>query len=183
MVCTLRRLIRPSFARSPPPSHPELLSLVQRIAERVGRHLERRGVLVREEKGTHLAVEGGPEKDALPDLQGHSILYRIAAGPHRGRKAFTWQTLAPRAGSERERERGAQAHGFSLHAGVAAPEPNGAGEHPLPCRRSPRLPRYSKAPVSIAFVSSELCVQRLRRWVQRRGILAPDLVSPMPPPP
>lgn len=29
----------------------------------------------------------------MPNLVGHSITYRIAVGPHRGRKAFTLQTL------------------------------------------------------------------------------------------
>lgn len=29
----------------------------------------------------------------MPELAGHSITYRIAVGPHRGRKVFTLQTL------------------------------------------------------------------------------------------
>ena len=100
------------------PSPGELQSLVERIAVRVGRHLERLGVLVREEVGSHLALESRSPEDALADLQGHSILYRIALGPQRGRKAFTLQSLA--AASDRVGERVAQAHGFSLHAGVSA---------------------------------------------------------------
>ena len=35
------------------------------------------------------AVEAGP----LDQLLGHSITYRIALGPHAGRKVFTLQTL------------------------------------------------------------------------------------------
>ncbi len=58
-------------------------------------------------------------KGALADLQGHSISYRIALGPQRGRKAFLLQSVAPAAGSM-STERVAQACGFSLHAGVAA---------------------------------------------------------------
>jgi hypothetical protein len=57
------------------------------------------------------------DEDALPDLQGHSISYRIALGSRRGQKAFTLQTLSPRG---EERVGAAQANGFSLHAGVAA---------------------------------------------------------------
>ena len=33
------------------------------------------------------------EESALEILQGHSITYRIAVGPHEGRKAFTLQTV------------------------------------------------------------------------------------------
>lgn len=40
-------------------------------------------------------------------------------GPHKGRKAFLLQSLAPR-GEERAGECVAQANGFSLHAGIAA---------------------------------------------------------------
>jgi len=57
--------------------------------------------------------------DALAELQGHSITYRIALGPHKGRKAFMLQSL-PRCGEPSGSERVAQAAGFSLHAGVAA---------------------------------------------------------------
>jgi hypothetical protein len=59
------------------------------------------------------------DEDALPDLQGHSITYRIALGSRRGQKAFMLRTLAP-CGEDRGGERVAQANGFSLHAGVAA---------------------------------------------------------------
>jgi hypothetical protein len=51
---------------------------------------------------------------------GSSITYRIAVGPHEGRKAFCLQTL-PAAGSlEEANARVASVAGFSLHAGVAA---------------------------------------------------------------
>jgi hypothetical protein len=48
--------------------------LVQTISERIGRHLERRGVLVRDAENSYLALESAEEgEDALKDLQGHSI--------------------------------------------------------------------------------------------------------------
>ena len=51
------------------------------------------------------------------ELRGHSITYRIALGPHAGRKALTLRTLP----SSGEFEQGlARANGFSLHAGVVA---------------------------------------------------------------
>jgi hypothetical protein len=34
----------------------------------------------------------------MDDLLGHSISYRIAVGPHAGRKAFTLQTIPAREG-------------------------------------------------------------------------------------
>ena len=93
--------------------------MAQRISERIGWHLERKGLLVRDLDSSHLALEPGDTQDVLTDLQGHSITYRIALGPHQGRKAFMLQSVPPREeppGSERV----AQASGFSLHAGVAA---------------------------------------------------------------
>jgi hypothetical protein len=54
----------------------------------------------------------------MAQLLGASITYRIAVGPHQGRKVFTLQTLP---GCEEAFEGGAgQVAGFSLHAGVAA---------------------------------------------------------------
>jgi hypothetical protein len=82
-------------------------------------HLERKGLLVRDVDSSHLALEPADAEDALTDLQGHSITYRIALGPHKGRKAFMLQSLSPR-GEPPGSDRVAQAAGFSLHAGVAA---------------------------------------------------------------
>jgi hypothetical protein len=110
---------RPVFSRVAAPTPRELQALVQQISERLGRHLERQGILVRDAESSHLAFEPEGEEGALADLQGHSISYRIALGPQRGRKAFLLQSVAPAAGSM-STERVAQACGFSLHAGVAA---------------------------------------------------------------
>ena len=55
------------------------------------------------------------DEDPMQSLVGHSITYRIAVGPHAGRKVFRLQSLPacdePDAG---------KVAGFSLHAGVAA---------------------------------------------------------------
>ena len=53
------------------------------------------------------------------DLLGHSITYRIALGPHQGRKAFTLQAVPAVAGGDDSRTV-AKAAGFSLHAGAAS---------------------------------------------------------------
>jgi hypothetical protein len=49
----------------------------------------------------------------------HSATYRIAVGPHQGRKAFTLQTIPART-EERDDAGLAKASGFSLHCGGAA---------------------------------------------------------------
>ena len=113
------------------PTSQELQRLVSQISERIGRQLERHGLLVRDSQSCHLGLESDSD-DALSDLQGHSISYRIALGPQRGRKAFQLQTLAPR--SEDGSECVAQASGFSLHAGVAS----GVGQR----ERLERICRY-----------------------------------------
>ena len=40
------------------------------------------------------------EEDVMQQLFGHSITYRIAMGPHQGRKVFRLQTLPPLAGGD-----------------------------------------------------------------------------------
>jgi Putative transposase len=109
----------PYLRRVGAPTTVELQALAQRISERIGGHLERKGLLVRNLDSSHLALEPRDTQDALTDLQGHSITYRIALGPHQGRKAFMLQSLPPR-GEPLSSDRVAQAAGFSLHAGVAA---------------------------------------------------------------
>ena len=85
----------PVFRRLAAPTAAELQAVVQGISERIGRHLERQGILVRDAESSHLAFEPEGEEGALADLQGHSISYRIALGPQRGRKAFLLQSVAP----------------------------------------------------------------------------------------
>ena len=96
------------------PTSAELTQLTHTIAQRVGRFLERRGLVERDAENTYLAVEGGP----LDQLLGHSSTYRIALGPLQGRKVFTLQTVPAR---EAPFDGGVgKVAGFSLHARVAA---------------------------------------------------------------
>ena len=65
------------------PTGAELSALASSIAERVGRFLERQGLLERDAESTclcELALEGEPMEALLV----HSITYGIAVGPHRG---------------------------------------------------------------------------------------------------
>jgi hypothetical protein len=99
------------------PTSAELAGLTQTLARRIGRYLERQGLLERDAENSYLAgdvLEAGP----MDQLLGSSITYRIAVGPQQGRKVFTLQTLP---GCEEPFDAGVgKVAGFSLHAGVAA---------------------------------------------------------------
>ena len=105
--------------RTPAPTPAQMTSLAATIARRVCRHLEKRGYLESEGEGDgpYLSTSACRE-DGLDAVRMHAITYRIATGPHAGRKVTTVQTLPvddDPFGSEAGR-----ASGFSLHAGVAA---------------------------------------------------------------
>ena len=85
----------PVFRRIASPSERELQALLQRLALRIGRSLERRDLLIRDCDRSCLAFDpaaGG----AMDDLLGHSITYRVAVGPRAGQKVFTLQTVPQR---------------------------------------------------------------------------------------
>ena len=93
---------------------------MQQIAARIGKLLEKRGLIERDLENAWLTVDG--PGGALDDLIGHSITYRIAVGPRAGQKLFTLQTLpagaVPEAEQQGDHRGAAQAGGFSLHAGI-----------------------------------------------------------------
>ena len=99
------------------PSTEEFKGLVQRIAERIGRSLERSGLIERDIDNAYLAFDPA-EEAPNHGLLGSSITYRIATGPREGQKVFTLQTLP--AEPDAPRPEVAESSGFSLHAGIAA---------------------------------------------------------------
>ena len=99
------------------PTSAELAQLAHTIARRVGRYLERQGLLARDAENSYLTSDAVDE-DPMSQLLGHSITYRIAVGPQAGRKVFTLQTL-PGSDEPFDDPLG-NVSGFSLHAGVAA---------------------------------------------------------------
>jgi hypothetical protein len=105
----------PVFRRIAPPSVPELQSLLERLAKRIGRALEREGVLSRDAESSYLEL-GAETRRGMEDLLGHSIAYRVAVGPRAGQKVFALQSVPARA--EEPRNGVAQYAGFSLHAGI-----------------------------------------------------------------
>jgi len=103
------------------PNRNELTRLTHTIAHRVARYLVRQGLLERDTGNIYLTPEAmnASDEDPTDQLLGSSITYRIAVGPHQGRKVFTLQTL-PDCGDDQFTARVGKVAGFSLHAGVAA---------------------------------------------------------------
>jgi hypothetical protein len=80
------------FHRVDAPIANELNTLVATISQRVAHHLERQGLLTQDDESSYLTLDLQND-DAMNQLQGHSITYRIALGPRLGRKVFTLQTI------------------------------------------------------------------------------------------
>jgi hypothetical protein len=99
------------------PTSAELNQLTQTLARRIGRYLERQGLLERDAENSYLSSDD-LEVGAMAQVLGSSITYRIAIGPQRGRKVFTLQML-PACDEQYDGGVGKVA-GFSLHAGVSA---------------------------------------------------------------
>ena len=108
------------FRRVAAPTSAELNALTATLAHRIGRFLERRGIIERDAENAWLVGDDDIEAAALEQLRAASITYRIALGPRRGKKAFTLQTLPPVAEEFPEDGALGLAGGFSLHAGIVA---------------------------------------------------------------
>jgi hypothetical protein len=115
------RSIKVRFHRVKAPTGDELNQLTHTIAHRVGRYLERKGLLERDAGNSYLSAQAveTPDEDPSHQLFGHSITYRIAVGPQQGRKVFTLQTLPDCESHHPFSSSVGEAVGFSLHAGVA----------------------------------------------------------------
>ena len=118
-VYTYRNNRLPRFQRVKAPDKRELGNLVQLISQRVGRCLERQGLLEQDAESDWLELDPAEDTDAMPQILGSSVSYRIAVGPQRGRKAFMIRTIRPQDRPDPGLERVAKANGFSLHAGVS----------------------------------------------------------------
>lgn len=101
------------------PTSAELTRLTHTIAQRIGRFLERQGLLERDAENSYLTGDT-VDDDPMSQLLGHSITYRIAIGPQAGRKVFTLQTLPACDPEDQFGDTSGKVAGFSLHAGVAA---------------------------------------------------------------
>jgi hypothetical protein len=77
------------FRQVKAPSKAELTRLTHTIAQRVGRYLERQGLVERDTGNIFLTQNAvcASDEDPSNQLFGSSITYRIAVGPQQGRKA------------------------------------------------------------------------------------------------
>jgi hypothetical protein len=103
---------RPAFHRARPPAGEELNDLLDTLSRRIVRVLERRGLLIADPGCLQLDIEPG---SSLDHLQAASIHYRIAIGPHAGRKALTLYSVPPLEEAP-SNPLLARRSGFSLHA-------------------------------------------------------------------
>jgi hypothetical protein len=110
----------PCFRWVKAPTSDEITQLTHTIARRVGRYLERQGLLERDTGNIFLTQDAvcASDEDPSNHLFGSSITYRIALGPQQGRKVMTLQTI-PDCGDNPSTTRVGNLAGFSLHAGVA----------------------------------------------------------------
>ena len=95
------------------PTQPELQRLLHAIATRTARALERQGLLTRDDDSPALDIEPA---DDFEQLLGAAVHYRIATGPHAGRKALTLRTVGSNPPPDHPCI--ARLSGFSLHAGT-----------------------------------------------------------------
>ena len=101
-----------AFHRARRPTDTELAQLLDALCQRIVRVLERRGLLIADPVDPYLDLEPG---SGLDQIQAASIAYRIAIGPHAGRKALVLYSLPPLENTS-NRPLVAQVAGFSLHA-------------------------------------------------------------------
>ena len=75
-------------------------------------------MLEQDAESAGLELDPAEDTDAMPQILGSSVSYRIAVGPQQRRKAFMIRTIRPLDRPDPGLERVAKANGFSLHAGV-----------------------------------------------------------------
>ena len=84
------------------------------LLQTVERYDTRRGFLESDEESSYLRLDTSDD-EAMQQLYGHSITYRITLGPHQGCKVFTLQSLPPVEEPKKDSNRVANVAGFGLH--------------------------------------------------------------------
>ena len=103
---------RAVFHRTRRPTGDELTRLLDSLSHRIVRALERRGLLIADPE--YPSLDWVPDS-SLDHLQAASVSYRIAIGPHAGRKALTLYSVPP-LDEAPNHPLLARLAGFSLHA-------------------------------------------------------------------
>ncbi len=101
------------------PTEEGLHALLQTVIARLMKLLTRWGVLLEDDAQSYLAESDSDAEEArtLRPLQAEAVTYRIAFGPHAGRKVLTPRGAMPREAAARQ-PLCADIDGFSLHAAV-----------------------------------------------------------------
>lgn len=107
------------FHRTKVPTQDALNTLVHTLSYRIARCLEKREIFEHDTENTWFTLKEG-EDDALTQLHGAFVTYRIATDPQQGRKVFTLKTSPGREDKADSSSRVANHTCFSLHAGVMA---------------------------------------------------------------
>jgi hypothetical protein len=159
---------RPAFHRARRPDHEQLHQLLDTLSRRIVRLLERRGLLIADSE--HPSLDLVPDS-SLDHLQAASVAYRIAIGPHAGRKALTLYRVAPLDGVPNHPLL-VRLAGFSLHAATVC-EAYQRG-------RLERLCRYiTRPPVATKRLSVDRCGRIVYQYKQpfrdgsTHGVLEP----------
>ena len=108
------------------PTLGDLDSITHQIAQRVSRYLEKAGYLVRDAESAYLDLPTDND-DAMVNIVGASISYRLAFGPNAGLGApeetlspcRRWLPETPTTCGRWPARPGSKQSGFSLHAGVS----------------------------------------------------------------
>jgi ribosomal protein S27E len=100
------------------PTPVEINMLTRKIGIRVARYLERAKLIERDAENCYLAESALGDNEMIAH-QGHSIQYRIAVGPHMGKKVFALKALSAMSEDTQSGLLG-RTDGFSLHAGVSS---------------------------------------------------------------
>lgn len=103
------------FHTTESPSQSELIEILDKIMQKIAKHLERRGLIVKDEED-HLQLDLSQD-DTFTKLQTGAATYRFALGPNKGKKALTLKTT-PDTDHATQHGLVAKNGGFSLHAGV-----------------------------------------------------------------
>ena len=176
---------RPRFHRGAAPTQPELQRLLRIIATRVTRALEGQGLLIRDDETPSLDLE--PD-DGFEQLLGAAVHYRIATGPHAGRKALTLRTVASNPPADNPCI--AQLSGFSLHrppewcnrGSARAAEPMNATPSNACAATSPA--QHSRTNASRSMTAGRSCTDSSTPSVTgpHMSCSTPSTLSPVSPP-
>ena len=115
-VYAFNKKSEPDFVRVTKHKVEDIMQIVNKISVRIASYLLRAALIERDAENTYFTQDGLNHSEN--EDQSHSINYRIAVGPQKGKKVFALQTLPPMVNEKDNQELISNIGGFSLHAGV-----------------------------------------------------------------